>query len=113
VFAADTNLSVRNKIYISRFSSITGTSTPIITLTEAPNGDVVPDEQTAVYRGYNSQGKDFYFDGIEWYAGQQKITVNQAPYFDVFDNNGVSFGDPAVYIGTSFVGSTILVLMLH
>ncbi len=28
VFAADTNLSVRNKIYISRFSSITGTSTP-------------------------------------------------------------------------------------
>ena len=107
VFAADTNLSVRNKIYISRFSSITGTSTPIITLTEAPNGDVVPDEQTAVYRGYNSQGKDFYFDGIEWYAGQQKITVNQAPYFDVFDNNGVSFGDPAVYIGTSFVGSTL------
>jgi hypothetical protein len=53
----------------------------------------VPDEQTAVYRGYNSQGKDFYFDGIEWFAGQQKITVNQAPYFDIFDSNGVSLGD--------------------
>jgi hypothetical protein len=107
VFAADTNLDVRNKIYVARFSSITPNSTPIITLTEAPHGDVLPDEQTAVYRGYYNQGKDFYFDGLEWFAGQQKITVNQAPYFDVFDNNGISFADRTVYIGTSFTGSKL------
>ena len=107
VFAADTNVTVRNKIYISRFSTITAGSTPIITLTEAPQGDVLPDEQTAVYRGYTNQGKDFYFDGIEWFAGQQKTTINQAPYFDIFDSNGVSLGDGTVYVGTSFVGSKL------
>ena len=107
VFAADTNLSVRNKIYISRFSTITPNTTPVITLTEAPQGDVLPDEQTAVYRGYNDQGKDFYFDGIEWFAGQQKIDVNQPPYFDIFDSNGISLGDGTVYVGTSFTGSKL------
>jgi hypothetical protein len=107
VFAADTNVDVRNKIYVARFSSIELNSTPIITLTEAPRGDVLPDEQTAVYRGYYNQGKDFYFDGIDWFAGQQKTTVNQAPYFDIFDNNGVSLGDDVVYVGTSFAGTTL------
>lgn len=107
VFAADDNLDVRNKIYISRFSTITPNTPPVITLTEAPQGDVLPDEQTAVYRGYNNQGKDFYFDGNRWFAGQQKTTVNQAPYFDIFDSNGISLGDGTVYVGTSFTGSKL------
>jgi hypothetical protein len=107
VFAADTNLEVRNKIYVSRFSTLTGSSTPVITLTEADDGLVLPDDQTAVYRGYNYQGLDFYFDGVDWIEGQQKITVNQAPYFDVFDDNGISFGNTEFYVGTSFIGSTL------
>ena len=107
VFAVDDNLTIRNKIYVARFSQLSTNTTPVITLTEAPNGDVLPDEQTAVYRGYNNQGKDFYFDGLEWFAGQQKTTVNQAPYFDIFDSNGISLGNGDVYVGTSFVGSTL------
>ena len=107
VFAADTNVNVRNKIYVSRFSVLTGSSTPVITLTEADDGLVLPDEQTAVYRGYNYQGLDFHFDGVDWIEGQQKITVNQAPYFDVFDDNGISFGNTDIYVGTSFIGSTL------
>ena len=107
VFAVDTDDNVRNKIYDVHFVSITGNSTPVITLTEAGDGLVLPDEQTAVFRGYNYQGKDFYFTGIEWREGQQKITVNQPPKFDVFDSNGVSFGDALVYLGTSFTGSTL------
>ena len=107
VFAADENSNVRNKIYVARFSTISEGSIPVITLSEASDGLVLPDEQTAVYRGYNYIGKDFYFDGVIWIEAQQKITINQAPKFDVFDINGVSFGDKAVYNGSSFTGSTL------
>jgi hypothetical protein len=107
VFAADTNLTVRNKIYVSQFSTTSTNGIPVITLTEAEDGLVLPYEQTTVYRGYNYQGTDFYYDGTNWLEGQQKTNVNQKPYFDVFDNNGVSFGDSTVYQGTSFIGSTL------
>jgi len=107
VFSVDTNLEVRNKIFISRFSTIVPGATPVITLTEAEDGLVLADEQTAVYRGYNYIGKDFYFTGTTWIEGQQKTTLNQAPRFDVFDKNGISFGDPDIYIGTSFTGCTL------
>ena len=107
VFAADTTESVRNKIYISRFSSITPGSTPVLTLTEADDGLVLPDEQTFAFRGFNYQGKDFFFDGIEWIETQQKTTVNQPPLFDIFDDNGISFGNSEFYTGTSFIGNKL------
>ena len=107
VFSADNDVNVKNKIYISRFSTITSGSTPVITLTEADDGLVLPYEQTAVYRGYNYKGKDFYFNGESWFQGQQKTQLQQAPKFDIFDSNGISFGDRVVYVGTSFAGSTL------
>ena len=107
VFAADTNLSVRDKIYVSRFSSIDGTGTPVLTLTETFDGQVLSDEQTAVYRGYNYKGKDFYFTAENWQQAQQKTTINQAPKFDIYDENNISFGDSTVYIGTSFTGCSL------
>ncbi len=106
VFAADANLSVRNKIYVARMSSVAG-SIPVITLTEAPDGAVLVDDQTVAYRGYNYQGKDFHFDGIDWVLGQQKTTVNQPPKFDIFDKNGISLSNTDVYVGSSFTGSTL------
>ena len=107
VFSADTNENVRNKIYVVRFSDIQGTGTPVITLTEASDGLVLPLECTFAFKGYNNEGKDFYFDGIEWLIAQQKTTVNQAPYFDIFDNDGISFGNTDVYVGTSFAGNKL------
>ena len=107
VFAADTNANVKNKIYIARFSSISTSASPVITLTEASDGLVLPEEQTFTFRGYNYQGKDFYFDGLDWILGQQKTTVNQPPLFDIFDENNVSFGNREVYVGTSFAGNKL------
>jgi len=105
VFAADD--SIKNKIYVARFNSIAPGDTPTITLTEATDGLVLPDEQTFTFRGYNYKGEDFYFDGIEWILGQQKTTVNQPPLFDVFDENNISFGNRDVYVGTSFIGNKL------
>ena len=107
VFAADSNMYVRNKIYVCNFASITPNSVPVITLTESSDGDILANDQTVVYRGYNYKGKDFYFDGDNWFEAQQKTEVNQPPKFDVFDSTGISFGNTASYLGTSFTGTTL------
>ena len=106
VFAAATDPAVSTKIYIARYSVISG-STPVLTLSEAPNGDILVDDQTVVINGYNYSGQSFWYDGLEWLQAQQKSTVNQPPLFDIFDENGVSFGDKAVYVGSSFIGSKL------
>jgi len=107
IFANDESLDVKNKIYVARYTSITGTSTPVITLTEAENGLVLPDEQTTVLGGYNYIGKTFWFDGLEWLQAQQKTNVNQSPLFDIVDENGISFSDSTIYQSTSFTGNKL------
>jgi len=104
VFSADADINVRNKIYIVDISEVTSGEPMVITLAEAEEGLRQNNDQIAILRGYTHQGTSFYYDGINWNQAQQKVTVNQAPYFDVFDANGVSLGDPEVYIGTSFSG---------
>lgn len=104
IFAADEDLNVRNKIYVASLSQLSIGSNPVITLTEALDGNCEENDQTAILRGYNNQGNSFYFDGIEWIQAQEKVTVNQAPLFDVFDENGISFSDTTVYPSTSFAG---------
>jgi hypothetical protein len=104
IFAADNDLNVRNKIYVSRFSDIAGSSIPVITLTEIQDGNVLPEQQTVALRGYFNQGKEFWFNGDNWIDGQQKTDVNQPPLFDIFDSNGISFGNSDIYQGTSFIG---------
>jgi len=106
VFSQDANVDVRNKIYITHFNSVDG-GTPIITLTEIEGGSVLPNEGTFAFKGFNNQGKNFFFDGVYWNLSQQKTTINQAPLFDVFDKDGISFGDSSVYVGTSFKGNKL------
>lgn len=98
----------KNKIYVARFSVIVPGDDPIITLTEDVDGDIVDDGMTFALRGYYNHGKDFYFPASHiWQQAQQKLNVNQAPLFDIFDSNGISFSDTAFYTGSSFTGSTL------
>jgi hypothetical protein len=114
IFSVDNNPDVRNKIYVVRFSNISGV-TPVITLTEADDGLVLQNEGTVAYKGYYNQGKNFYYyfnnnPAIlenQWKQAQQKTTVNQAPFFDVFDADGISFGDAEIYTGSSFNGNKL------
>jgi len=107
LFAGDTSAEVKNKIYVARFSKVGNSIVPVITLTEADDGVVLPNQRTVAIRGYENQGTDFYFDGITWIKSQQKVTVNQAPLFDIFDKNNLSFGNTDVYTDSSFVGSKL------
>jgi hypothetical protein len=77
VFTVDSDLEVRNKIYVVHFSTVSSSGSPIITLSEAADGDVLPNEQTVAFRGYNNAGKDFHFDGVEWISSQEKVNANK------------------------------------
>lgn len=104
VFAVDENESIRDKIYVVNFDTVATGSYPVITLTEAPDGEILINNMLSVMSGANYQGTSFYYDGIDFIQAQQKIDVNQPPLFDVFDENGISFGDKDVYVGSSFIG---------
>jgi hypothetical protein len=114
IFSVDNNPDVKNKIYVARFSNISGV-TPVITLTEANDGLVLQNEGAVAYKGYYNQGKSFYYYfnnnpavlENQWQQAQQKTTVNQAPFFDVFDADGISLGDAEIYTGSSFKGNKL------
>lgn len=54
-----------------------------------------------------NQGQTYWFNGTDWILGQVKLSVNQAPLFDLFDADQVSFGDTSKYDGSSFRGNKL------
>jgi hypothetical protein len=72
-----------------------------------PIATAVVDNTTVVLDGLTQQGKTYYYDGINWILAQEKISVNQPPRFDLYDSNGISFGDRARYPSSNFTGSPL------
>ncbi len=109
IFAADVDPDVRNRIYEVEFIDPDGdpNSVPIINLTEAPLGRALINQTVVCLSGNTQQGVSFWFDGVNWIQAQQKTSVNQAPFFDVYDTQGRSLGDSAVYPSTTFAGSRL------
>lgn len=107
VFANDTNIDARNKIYLIKFVPLHGGVRYYLTLTKAPDGDVLYNDQTVVLFGDTDKGKSFYYDGTTWIQAQSKTLINQPPLFDIYDKNGTSFGDQTYYDSSDFIGSTL------
>ena len=99
IFSVDQDPLVQNKIYVinliyPHIDEISGDpiGLPIINLIKAVDGDIEEYDSVVVTNGY-LKGSSWWFNGVSWIQGQQKTTLNQSPYFDVFDNNGVSYTD--------------------
>ena len=107
VFTTDADIEVRNKIFTVKFQSITGISTPVITLTNINKDTVLANEQVVSKRGTDNVGKTYYFNGTTWIYAQAKTLINQPPIFDVFDINGISFSNQSYYQGSDFKGSKL------
>lgn len=111
IFAADEDADVRDKIYVVSFVTPDTVppliAQPIIALTQAPDGAVELDECTVVLDGNTSAGKTYWYNGNEWAEAQQKTGIQQAPLYNVYDTEGVSFGDEAKYTSTTFAGSKL------
>jgi hypothetical protein len=111
IFAADEDNQVRNKIYVVEFITPDTVAPlidqPIINLTLATDGNVEINESTLILQGQTLQGKTYWYDGVEWTEAQQKTAIQQAPLFDIYDSDGVSFGNRAVYPSSNFNGSKL------
>jgi hypothetical protein len=110
IFARDSDLSVRDKIYVVNFIYPASVPLPDSSLVEQPVIDLVPaddalsliDQSVVCLSGNTLQGVTFYYDGVEWIQAQQKTVVNQNPMFDVYDQAGYSLGNRAVYPSSTF-----------
>lgn len=107
IFANDTNINVRNKIYRVQFTETIDDQPSVITLSEIEDGTVKFNEQVIITQGEKYLGKTFYFDGNLWHQAQLKERVNQPPKFDIFDSNGISYSDTDFYPSNDFDGCTL------
>jgi hypothetical protein len=107
VFAADVDPEVRNRIYEVQFIDPNNSGTLIIDLIPTVDSQVLPNQTTVVLSGITQQGKSYWFTGEDWILAQQKTQVNQAPLFDIFDSNGISFSNTGTYPSSSFAGSKL------
>ena len=104
---ADTDPLVVNKIYQVEFIDVKhlSTNSQQIHLVEVETPSV---NQVAIIKnGLKNYSQMFWFDGTTWIKAQQKLDTNQAPLFDVVDDNGKSFGDTTVYSGSTFKGTKL------
>ena len=101
IFANDIDPLTRNRIYVVRYVDQDGIpdTDPILTLKLIVAYDGIPDpgETVSVLNGETNVGKSFWFNGDQWIEGQSKSGLNVPPLFDVFDDDGNSFGDRTVY----------------
>ena len=103
IFAKDTDPTVRNKVYDVNFIDTNG-GTQVINLTLATDATPLVDQNVVCLNGNTLQGVSFYYDGVEWLTAQQKTSVNQAPLFDLYDYDGISFANKAKYSSSTFAG---------
>jgi hypothetical protein len=103
---ADRDILTNNKIYEVIFVTIAGVR--LIHLVEALDADPLLGECVLVRAGNEDGGAMYHYTGTSWVRSQDKISINQAPMFDIFDENEVSFSNSETYPSTNFTGSTIL-----
>ena len=103
LFTADPDPLVKNNIYKVEFNNIRGSNQIHLEQISTPELNQV----TLVLQGIHNQSQMYWYDGTSWIEGQKKTNTNQAPLFDVFDDNGASLGDTSVYTGSTFIGTKL------
>lgn len=108
IFSKALDPEVRNKVYRIEFINPTLTQSVIHLV---PITTIVENNTVNVLLGIVNANKSFYFDSVTWLSGQQKTKINQFPYFDVVDSQGVSLGNrtryPVASSSTKFIGTKI------
>jgi hypothetical protein len=101
----DTDTLANNKIYVVTF--ITHNNRRQISLKESTDSETVIGNGVLVRRGTKNAGYMFHFNGTAWKKSQVKNTVQQAPLFDAFDSDEVSFSDQDLYPVSTFLGTKL------
>jgi YHYH protein/FG-GAP repeat len=107
MFLADTDSLVYGKVFIVENIFNANENKTQITLQEATDSVPVEGEVFYVKSGDSNAGFSYYYQNGVWNLAQKKTSVNQAPLFDLFDENMVSFSDATVYSHNSFSGNRL------
>ena len=103
LFTADTDRLVKNNIYRVTFTNILGyRQIHLEPVTQPVLNNVV-----LIRQGKKNQGQMYWYTGTTWKLSQQKTNTNQAPLFDIVDNNKISYGNTDTYPGTNFIGTSV------
>ena len=106
LFAADTDPNVSKTIYLTTFIDPDNDGNEQIHL--VPSGDVIEEgDGLIVTNGVTNHAATYYYRNGQWNVGQPKTKVNQPPLFDVFDTDGISFGDQMAYENSTFRGTEL------
>ena len=111
---------VNQYIYTAQLNELTSTldlvrvGDPINNPIGAVDGEIsfvpytVPENYSAqIISGEYNIGKEYIYTGTEWTLAQEKININQAPLFTLYDLDGVVLDDPTVYPNSTFAGNKI------
>jgi len=101
VFAADEDDEVRNKIYEVNYVVINSVPRLELVLVDEP----LAESSVCVLKGTVNKGTSWWFNGSDWVKSQQHTTLNQAPLFDLFDADGVSYSEASQK--SSFAGNRV------
>lgn len=107
LFAADTDVFVKNNIYRVEFIDVRHLNEGSRQIHLVLENEPLTNQVVIVRQGLRNQGMTYWYNGTSWVVAQQKTALNQTPLFDVVDSNGVSYGDYTVYDGSSFVGTPV------
>ena len=105
LFTADLDSFVNGKIFDVNF--ITHNNVYQISLVESSDTAPEIDETVLIKNGTNYIGSMFWYNGTEWKQTQNKTGLNQAPLFELYDNDGVSISDETVYPTNNFKGNRL------
>ncbi len=104
IFTAEKDLSLRNKIFEVQFLDIEGNKK--LHLEEVSDSQPLENQGLLVLSGIENGGTTWLYSNGEWVPAQRKTSLNQAPLFDLFDENELSFSN-IYYKNSSFKGSKI------
>ena len=102
LFTAEEDIREAGKIFRVEFILHKGRRQ--ISLIEQEDSAPLENETVLALNGQEYQGRMFYYDGSHWHLTQEKLTVNQQPLFELFDDQGISYSQ---YNNSTFKGNMI------
>lgn len=104
IFNADTDAAVCGKVFIVNYVTISNILR--LQLSYAEDHTPLPAASLSVMLGNANAGTTWWYAGDGWMLSQQHTTLNQAPLFDLFDNDGNSYADKTIHL-SNFTGNKI------
>ena len=111
LFLGDPDVLVYGRIFEVKFITFADgsgrTSNRQLSLIDVTDTQPLENEVVLIQNGDTYKGLMYYYNGTKWKHAQTKTKVNQAPLFEIYDENGNSFSNETVYDSSTFTGNKV------